>query len=612
MDNSAKSQANTTSARKRTAVLAVHGIGNQRALETVRGVAAAVTLGQTGFWLHPERSGIDVDLSVLTAKVDDRRDVDFHELYWAHLMSETRAIAVILWLFELVSKGPLLRRGMNAVWWGSATFVCAAVASVTLICIHIIQRFAQAVDEPAALILAPMLIICAAAAYAGLASLLQRAWIIATITLLAALLFGGALYYGLNSDDLGHLTALFLPALASLFVIWVIMGGWGVLVFTITYLVTNIALMVVLNVRYQIYWDRDNIIADIISHRWIPFLTPEWQPFWKVWHEGWIVWSLTEHWSLIIACSILIVYLALNGLFLQSYLGDAARYFRNSPGNVGVRREIRKQAVATLAALHESGLYDRIVIVAHSLGSVIAYDMMRAYFSRVCDDFPAPDRLGAIVERIDRFELDGATKNDPEALARKREEFRILSRALTAEMAQCRSDPSKPGMKRWLVTDFITLGSPLTHAQYLMCLGNSLEELAKDFSRRVDEREFPTCPPELNRSSPNRLLFNPGDGVRFHHGGLFGFTRWTNLYFPMHELFWGDPIGGTVSDLFGPFVLDTKVSVRERKRAKDVLFSHTYYWDGTWPGGFSAPHIKALEAAVDLKEATRTNRPYGI
>jgi hypothetical protein len=32
------------------------------------------------------------------------------------------------------------------------------------------------------------------------------------------------------------------------------------------------------------------------------------------------------------------LYLALYAVFLQPYLGDAARYFRNSPGNVAVRR----------------------------------------------------------------------------------------------------------------------------------------------------------------------------------------------------------------------------------------------------------------------------------
>ena len=106
---------------RRTAVLVVHGMGSQRALDTVRGVLEAVWLdtdekpGKDGkrYWLHPEQKVDDIDLSVMTTSeisgTVDGRSADFHELYWAHLMSETRAVAVLLWLFELVRKGPRLR-----------------------------------------------------------------------------------------------------------------------------------------------------------------------------------------------------------------------------------------------------------------------------------------------------------------------------------------------------------------------------------------------------------------------------------------------------------------------------------------------------------------------
>src|SRR5258708_2474532 len=116
---------------KKTAVLVVHGIGGQRALETVRGVVRGVWLGNEDpsvsgrqIWNHPERSGIDIDLPVLTTNEIrgsvDGRSVDFHELYWAHLMSETKAVAVLLWLYELCRKGPLLRVGLNILWWNGA------------------------------------------------------------------------------------------------------------------------------------------------------------------------------------------------------------------------------------------------------------------------------------------------------------------------------------------------------------------------------------------------------------------------------------------------------------------------------------------------------------
>ena len=118
---------NVVGPHRRTAVLVVHGMGSQRALDTVRGVVDAVWLdkdedpgpGDKRFWLHPERKHNDLDLSVITTnevkETPDQRSVDFHELYWAHLMSETRAVAVLLWLFELVRKGPRLKPGMRAL-----------------------------------------------------------------------------------------------------------------------------------------------------------------------------------------------------------------------------------------------------------------------------------------------------------------------------------------------------------------------------------------------------------------------------------------------------------------------------------------------------------------
>ncbi len=62
-------------ARKfRTAVLVVHGMGSQRPLETVRGVINAVWFKNDNhtqdphykLWSHPEPSGVDLDLTVMT------------------------------------------------------------------------------------------------------------------------------------------------------------------------------------------------------------------------------------------------------------------------------------------------------------------------------------------------------------------------------------------------------------------------------------------------------------------------------------------------------------------------------------------------------------------
>ena len=124
------------------------------------------------------------------------------------------------------------------------------------------------------------------------------------------------------------------------------------------------------------------------------------------------------------------------------------------------------EAVDTLERLHDSGQYDRIVVVAHSLGTVVAYDMLRAYFSRVCDELPPVAELGSDFDDIDvrSMAAGGQAASDcgQEGATRRRRAAHV-SRILPgggSETAATRSGT----YKSWLVTDFVTLGSALTHA----------------------------------------------------------------------------------------------------------------------------------------------------
>jgi hypothetical protein len=315
-------------------------------------------------------------------------------------------------------------------------------------------------------------------------------------------------------------------------------------------------------------------------------------------------WSLTSPWSTVAPFTIIGIYLAVNALFLQPYLGDVARYVRNSPANVAVRRQIRRDAVDTLKALHESGDYDRIVVVAHSLGTIVAYDMLRAYYSRICDEMPCDhEALSPEFEQLDRGQL-----NADERRAKGRELIRKLHR-LAEGLRPLVAANAASSPKAWLVTDYVTLGSPLTNARYLLCTGEEANALQCDFTRRVNEREFPTDPPKLLPPDGRLTFFHPGtQSLRFHHGSMFAFTRWTNIYFPQAQLFWGDPIGGPVSgdDLFGSDVID--IPVFQDASQSPSWFTHTRYWDVLW-GGADAPYLAALRRAVDLIDAEAANPP---
>ena len=588
---------------KRTAVLVVHGMGSQRPMDTVRGIVGAVWLDRDDygpkkrFWTRPSLSGNDLDLLVTTTKSKDEygRLIDFHELYWAHLMSETRSVAVLLWLFELVRKGPKLKREMRALWWGSATFLAFAVLSVVYLAILLIDRFARIEVAPQILTLEPLMFLWVVAAYSLIVAIKRRAsrlkkWFIRSLLCFSLLLF---VYFVTPTAGLALFSKLLTPLFVTAIVVWLLMGRWG-----LKALVVACGLSWGLNGLFLPIW----AIVSWIEGKSLP-------PFQGI-LDALLPWSLSNNWSAVAACLFVVIYLALNAVFLQPFVGDAARYFRNSPANVAVRREIRKEAVNMLEHLHLSGDYDRIIVVAHSLGTVVAYDMLRNYFGRICRTIPCkPDEWGEIF-RIADSEKDEVVAN-PEALRR-------FGRRIIAEIAKLVPNPEKKssetddGQKAWLVTNFVTLGSPLTHAQYLMCHGNSEQELSEHFGRRVKEREFPICPPRF-LDDDGRLSFRnpPKTGEpHFHHGALYGLTRWTNLYFPMSELLWGDAIGGPVGKkkgkdteeevLFGTGVCD--VAVCTLPDEKDELFTHTAYWDTKRPGKREAPHIVALREALDLED----------
>src|SRR5689334_2657449 len=471
---------------RRTAVLVVHGMGSQRVLDTVRGVIKAVWLDKDTepgpndkrYWLHPERKSDDLDLSVLTTNpvsdTVDKRSVDFHELYWAHLMSETRAVAVLLWLFELVRKGPRLKRGMRALWWGTTIFLCLLVQSVVLLVLHgillllgnppLIDEKVQfgvvkqassiflsnhPYHEPEALLLAPFFVLFMAATFAVVFAAWHRAWKILIGAVALAALSGAIFYIGIAHETLAWLTSLFLPILISLCVAAIAMGRWGVIAMIAAYLLSSCFFVFYLNARYLLDWSGLKSAGNVFALNGGPLS--------EILQNGWIFWSLNERYSAVIAFAMILLYLALYALFLQPFLGDAARYFRASPGNVLVRREIRRQAVEMLDTLHKWGTYDRIVVVAHSLGTVVGYDMLRAYFSRVNNGLPHSDLL-----EPEFSELDQHDPENPSGAITSEAEFRAKGRALiekiAAETVNSRT-PAKQKLPTWLVTDFVTLGS---------------------------------------------------------------------------------------------------------------------------------------------------------
>lgn len=269
--------------------------------------------------------------------------------------------------------------------------------------------------------------------------------------------------------------------------------------------------------------------------------------------------------------------------FLVPYAGDAARYLSPAPANIRQRKDIRDAGITLLRRLIESGEYVRIIVVGHSLGTIIGYDVLRhlwpGYNTQIGQGSPAATKALKA--------LEASAAADPFDLGAYRKAQGAYRKALNADGGA------------WIVSDFVTMGSPLGHAETLMA------NVPEDFALKTKEREFPTSPPVFEKDNEftyGRMV--PGTGKRRrkvtvpHHGAVFAPVHWTNLYFPSSNIIFGDIVGGPVAPVFGPGVEDVAVETSIRRG----VFNHTDYFTPVPDGTADAPgsHVLALRKALNL------------
>jgi hypothetical protein len=306
---------------------------------------------------------------------------------------------------------------------------------------------------------------------------------------------------------------------------------------------------------------------------------------WTLWVASWIAASIgvvvavagvgrpdvSSWWLAALAAAAMTLAKSTGFYFGLQYVGDAARYLSPTPPNVGVRQAIRSAAIDLLNGLHDDPTwrrYHRVVVVGHSLGSVIGYDALTHLWQQ--RHHPTSGQRWAQQPnhaRLTELLNSGAVLTADEA------------RALQAGVWR---EQRSIGVQ-WKITDFVTLGSPLTHAPFLMAKDRA------DFEKRRRAREFPSCPPtrEDGRDTDygqSLLELTPPDagGVckLLHHAAPFACTRWTNLFFPR------DLVGGTLEH-FGGWIKEPTINSPHR-------FPHTRYWR------VDEPAHEELTKALDL------------
>jgi hypothetical protein len=257
------------------------------------------------------------------------------------------------------------------------------------------------------------------------------------------------------------------------------------------------------------------------------------------------------------------------------YLGDAARYLSPVPPNIGVRHAIRAAALDLLRGLHDDPLrrYQRIVVVGHSLGSVIAYDALTYLWQ---ERHHPPSHMMTPPARPAPDDPTCADRMSPCA-------YRLTQSRVWREQRAM-------GVP-WKITDLVTLGSPLAHASFLMAKDEC------DFCRSKRQREFPTCPPqgtdsrdeEYGESLLEVAIKGKKYDVLLHHAALFACTRWTNLYFE------SDWIGGPPRKMFGWGILERALEPRSLRGRLPT--SHVRYWNES-----EGAALEELGKALDLND----------
>lgn len=306
--------------------------------------------------------------------------------------------------------------------------------------------------------------------------------------------------------------------------------------------------------------------------------------------------------------------------WLVWHLGDVARYLNSTADNVNIQRAVRREGVDRLRKLHEKTfpgssrpMYERIVVVGHSLGSVVAFDVVRDYWTEASNHYgTTPDNSPAAKNSAGEVEKHGEAlwAQDPTPVAHNSDpgfsEFQRDQRRLFGHLRHLTSTPpkGKDGEQvptvRWAVSDLITLACPLTHADLLLVPGSP------SLSQAQWERALPTCPPRRQTNRPSyrhRYVRGPRKGTEsWHQSALYAFTRWTNVYFD------ADVVGGPLQRLFGPGILDVSLKRPKGLRGWFPLVHSMYNRDERalslmrriiWDGGTrdDPASIRALQRA---------------
>jgi hypothetical protein len=532
----------------KTAVVVIHGIGEQRPLETLRGFVETVYRRDRVLASIPVGSNLMLDVSAVPDDVtgsaelrrittlDDgpRKRTDFFEFYWADIMDGTPIEMITGWIKTLLLRSPwrLPRATKVKRAWLALLAIVAVIIGAGLLAVH-----------------------------SGIAEIIES--------------YGPLRWLGPALADIR-------PYLAAL--------------------VTAVGIVVLVARTGQAQGDMRRValglpVGGIVAGLVLLAIPPSMAgslAFWATALTAFVGWALNA--------------------VIGPYAGDVVRYVRATPSTVERRRQVRERGVALLEALHakrlkgpsmeaftrataeDPPLYDRIVLVGHSLGTIIAYDILQLFWEKHGpthhQDWVAGDKdVQAALAECDTYVqaawADPPRPVDPVAFEASRAKLFELLRG------------ARP---RWRISDFITLGSPLAHAEFL------LADSASEVDQAFKERRFATAPPHPDPSQSGSMLFRargPKGPMFPHFAAQFAAVKWTNLYDEDDNPLIGDLISGRLGDTFGPGIEEHDLAIRRpgRPGALGRIFTHTQYWE--WHASYEPSAENAEAARIELSDEVK-------
>ena len=264
-------------------------------------------------------------------------------------------------------------------------------------------------------------------------------------------------------------------------------------------------------------------------------------------------------------------------------VGDAARYLDVHPSNVARRYDILRHGVSMLRKFHEDHdelagevryRYGRVVLVGHSLGSVIAYDIIKHYWADVNGKLRIEGRSAELLKAVAGYDPPPMAEFAPPRGHKDPDRFRQAQANAWSSINKPTSPAeilSKTGFPhpRWLVSDLVTLGSPLAYARLLLADGPA------DLDSKVKLRELPTCPPDRSTTANEGYYtvqlsaeaVSMEDYSIIHHAAPFALTRWTNFHLR------NDPVGYCLRGVLGEGIRDISID-----HGPGMFKAHTSYW----------------------------------